>query len=80
MTNKRIRNYLFYGTSEMENESKIKRLEKKLLNEPNMTKEEYNLTLVDLCKEIDKRSCVDGTEAIHKIVKRLNLKRHSLLT
>lgn len=54
----------------MENKDKIKRLEKKLFTEPDMTAEEYNQTLVDLCKEIDKEPSKNITKEIMDIAKK----------
>ena len=57
----------------MENENKIEHLEKKLLNEPNMTEEEYNQTLVDLCKEIEKWPSKNITKEFLETTKRLGI-------
>lgn len=59
----------------MENKDKIKRLEKKLFTEPDMTAEEYNQTLVDLCKEIDKEPDIDITDEFFETLKRVGLRK-----
>lgn len=57
----------------MENKDKIEHLEKKLLNEPNMTEEEYNQTLVDLCKEIEKGPSKNITKEFLEMTERLGI-------
>lgn len=57
----------------MENENKIKRLEKKLFIEPDMTAEEYNQTLVDLCKEIEKGPSKNITKEFLEMTKRFGI-------
>lgn len=58
----------------MERENKIKLLEERIIDESSLDDEEYLKKIIDLCDELDKRPCVDGTEAIYEVIKRWNLK------
>lgn len=49
-------------------------LDESNVDEYNLRKEEYQKKIITLCNELDKRPCVDGTDAIHRMIKKWNLK------
>ena len=55
-------------------ENKIKYLEEQLLNDTDMTDEEYQKCLIDYCNEIDKEPDIDITDEFFETLKRVGLR------